>query len=189
MKRVVADITKESGVKFLLGGVALMWVIGIAQLILRLPMDSLAIYPRSLNHLASIFTAPFVHWGLFHLISNTLPILILGFLIHQLKALGVVTLIVTVITGILVWLFARDAHHAGASGVVMGYFSFILSFGFFHRSFKSIFLGFIVFIFYGGLMFTLLDMRPHISFESHVFGFISGVIAAWWLAKVRKSKE
>lgn len=181
--------TNTSPFKMLLYVVAAMWVIQIIQMLSGYALASFAIYPRQISGLIGIFTAPFMHWGLFHVFSNTVPLLILGWLVSTQVPLLRTSLIIVVLTGVFVWLMGRSAAHAGASGLVMGYFGFLLSYGFFSRSFKSILISAAVVIFYGGMLFSLLDFRPHVSFESHIFGFIAGLITAWLINQQNREKN
>lgn len=167
----------------LLSAAALMWLIAVANLFLNYHLSRYGIVPRDIMHLPGIIAAPFLHWSLNHIIANTLPFIALGFLVDRAKKLVFVSLFVWLVGGLLVWIFARDAVHAGASGVIMGYFGFLLSHAFFTRSLRSIVVSVVAFLLYGGMMFSLLDFRSHISFEGHIFGFISGVVAAWMVGK------
>lgn len=171
----------NSPFKILLYVVAAMWVIQVVQFFTGYALASFAIYPRQPSGLIGILAAPFLHWGFFHVISNTIPLLILGWLVSTQVPLIKTSILIAIITGGLVWLLGRSAAHAGASGLVMGYFGFLLSYGFFARSFKSILISAIVVVFYGGMLFSLLDFRPHVSFESHIFGFVAGLLSAWMI--------
>ncbi len=175
-----------SGTKILLSSAALMWLIEIINTLFNHQFSHFGIVPRELSGLIGIVLSPFLHWSLPHLIGNTIPFLVLGFLVHQSKQLLFVSLVVTFGGGLLVWLFARDAAHAGASGLIMGYFGFLISHGLFTRSIRSILISVVAVIFYGGIVFSLLDFRSHISFEGHIFGFIAGVAAAWHIGKSKK---
>jgi membrane associated rhomboid family serine protease len=175
-----------SGTKLLLGSAAIMWLIEIVNLFFNHQLSHYGIVPREVSGLIGIVLSPFLHWSLPHLIGNTIPFVILGFLVHQSKQLVFVSLVVALGGGLLVWLFARDAAHAGASGLIMGYFGFLISHGLFTRSIRSILISIVAVIFYGGIVFSLLDFRSHISFEGHIFGFIAGVAAAWYLGKSPK---
>jgi membrane associated rhomboid family serine protease len=108
--------------------VLLMWVVFIVQLVLNLDVSSLGIYPKDSTTLLGIFTSPLIHGNWNHLISNTLPVLILGmilFVMYEKMALTV-WILNYILTGLLVWLFARSSYHIGASGIVYGLASFLL---------------------------------------------------------------
>lgn len=177
------------GLKFLLYAAALMWAVQVINMFSGYQLAGLAIVPREISHLWGIIFAPFLHWSLGHIIANTLPFLLLGFFVHKAKQLVFVTLFVWFVGGLLVWLFGRDANHAGASGLIMGYFGFLISHAFFTRSLRAIVISVITFAFYGGIFFTLLDFRSHISFEGHIFGFLSGIVAAWMVGKEKPQAE
>lgn len=169
--------------KVLITAAALMWLIHIINLFSNYYLNRYGILPREVSHLTGILFAPFLHGSMFHIIANSLPFVILGVLVQQTKHLLSVSLFVVVSSGLLVWLFGRASIHIGASGLIMGYFGFLLSHAFFTRTMRSIIIAIVTFLFYGGLIFSLLDFRTHISFEAHLFGFITGVIAAWFIGK------
>ncbi len=173
----------SSGLKVLLFALALMWGIELINLFAGYPFARLAIVPREVSHLWGILFAPLIHWSLPHIIANTIPFVVLGFLVHQTKQLAFVTVFVWLVGGLLVWLFARHANHAGASGVIMGYFGFLVSHAFFTRSMRAILVSIATVLLYGGIFFSLIDFRTHISFEGHIFGFIAGVLAARIIGK------
>ncbi|MFT4926972.1 MAG: membrane associated rhomboid family serine protease, partial [Phenylobacterium sp.] len=146
-----------SGIKLLLAIAALMWLIQLINVLTNYSLSGFGIVPREPMHLFGIIAAPLLHGSLFHIISNTLPFIVLGFLVHQAKQLMFVTLFVWLVGGLLVWLFARGSIHVGASGVVMGYFGFLVSHAFFTRSLRSIVVTAAAVLLYGGIVITLLD--------------------------------
>lgn len=162
-----------------------MWVIQVANLLMDFQLSRYGIVPREVSHLTGIIFAPFLHWSMPHIIGNTIPFVILGFLVHKAKQLIFVSLFVWLVGGLAVWLLARGATHAGASGVIMGYFGFLISHAFFTRSLRSIIVSVLAVLLYGGIVFSLLDFRSHISFEGHIFGFLAGVASAWYLGRTR----
>ncbi len=156
--------------------VLLMWVVFIVQLVLNLDVSSLGIYPKDSTTLLGIFTSPLIHGSWNHLISNTLPVLILGMLLFVMyeKMALTVWILNYILTGLLVWLFARSSYHIGASGVVYGLASFLLFSGFFRMDIKAIAVASGVAIFYGGMVWGILPLKEGISWESHLFGGIVG---------------
>ena len=178
--------SKTSGIKVLLSAAGLMWVIQIANLLSNNYLNQFGIYPREVSNLTGILFAPFLHGNLPHIIANSVPFVVLGFLVHQARQLLYVSVFVTIVGGLLVWVFGRSSYHIGASGVIMGYFGFLLSHAFFTRTVRSILVSLAAFVFYGGMIFSLVDFRAHISFEGHIFGFISGLIAAKLVSKKPK---
>ena len=164
--------------KVLLFFVAVIWLIEIVNLYLGHSLNSFGLVPRQPERLFGIVTMHFLHGGLAHLIANTLPLLVLGFLVSATHRSLQVTATIAILTGCLVWLAARNGQHVGASGLVMGYFGYLVSCAFFDRSLKNIILMLLTIVLYGGLVFSLIDFRAWISFEGHIFGFASGIISA-----------
>ncbi len=97
------------------------------------------------------------------------------------------SIIIVVITGVLVWLFARSgATHIGASGWIFGLWSLSIAIAWFQRSFLNIVIAVFVAVFYGGMIWGVLPSNPHVSFESHLFGAIAGVAAAYLMTRKKK---
>ncbi|MFT4637820.1 MAG: membrane associated rhomboid family serine protease [Verrucomicrobiales bacterium] len=175
--------------------VGLMWSIEVWDWLLTLLLakeaksisilDAFGIRPRQLAGLPGIFLAPFLHRDFAHLSGNTLPLLGLSLILAftGMRRFMASTLIIITVTGTAVWLFGRkDAIHLGASGIVFGYLGFLLVKGFIEKRARwiavSILLGFL----YSGLMFGMLPGKADVSWESHFFGFLSGILAAYILA-------
>ena len=175
-----------SDYRLLLFYAAIIWILEITNLILDHQINRFALQPREISGLPGIITMHFLHWNLVHIISNTIPLLILGFFVCSTGKGVKVTLSIMLISGGLVWLLARNGIHAGASGLVMGYWGYLISNAVFHRSLKNILLAILTILFYGGIVFSLIDFRSNISFEGHIFGFFAGIISAWiWRDKIR----
>src|SRR5437764_4143715 len=128
---------QREGIGLLLGIVAVMWVVEIINSLDSQRLDRDGIYSRNLGHLWGILTAPFLHVSFGHLISNTVPFLFMGLIIALRGAarLALVTLIVIVIGGAGTWLVApAGSVTVGASGIVFGYATYLLTRGLFGRS-------------------------------------------------------
>jgi len=171
----------------LIGLTGILWVIHILNFGLfdgRLILQG--IYPRQLDGLQGIIWAPFLHGSFSHLIANTLPLFTLGGLIMLGKASDfvIVTMISALMSGLGTWLVgAPNSVHIGASGVVFGYFGYLLLRGYFERSAFAITASVLVIIFYGGFIWGVLPTQPGVSWEGHLFGFIGGCLAAWSLTR------
>lgn len=160
----------------------LMWIVQGINMVTQYWVSRWGIYPNSLEHLPGILIAPFTHGSLPHIISNSMPFFVLAILVGQLKHFWSVTLFVIIASGTLVWFFGRPATHVGASGLIMGYWGFLLIYGWLVKKWQPILYSLLVFLFYGGMVITVVDFRSHISYESHIFGLISGLVIAWILA-------
>jgi len=157
-----------------------MWFIQCLQSFIWPDIAHFGIMPRTLDGLTGIPFAPWIHHGWWHLFSNSIPFIILGSII-QLNSKTLfweATLIIVVISGIIVWCFGSSANHAGASGLILGYWSFILAQAYYSKSLKSLAIATVVLLIYGGFIFVMFDVRAHISWIGHVGGMIAGVFAA-----------
>lgn len=167
--------------------VALLWSIQIVNVGLfdgRLLLHG--IYPRQLDELLGVLWAPFLHGNFGHLLANTLPLITLGGLIMLGKAedFWAVTVISAVISGLGTWLIGSpNSVHIGASGVVFGYFGYLLLRGYFDRSAFSITASMLVILFYGSFLWGVLPNQPGVSWEGHLFGFLGGCLSARLLSK------
>ena len=165
--------------------VTLMWVLEIVDVfVFRQGLNVYGILPREIIGLRGILFAPFLHGGFAHLISNTIPFLLLGWfvMLQETSEFFIVTPIIMLVSGLGGWLLGAPGLHIGASGVIFGYLGFLLARGFFERNFPSILLSLIVGSLYGGLIWGVLPIQPGVSWEGHLFGFIGGVLAARFLA-------
>ena len=159
----------------------IIWIVEIVNLIFGRGLNSWGILPRSFGGLIGIPLAPFLHGSLWHAISNTIPLAILGGLVLATgpKRYWETTIWVTLFTGILIWVFARSAYHIGASGLVFGYFGILVGRAIIEKSFISVVAGVVTVMLYGGLLWGILPSRSYISFESHLFGLIAGIFVVW----------
>ncbi len=139
------------------------------------------VIPRTLTGLRGILFAPFLHANMQHLIANTIPFLAMGWLVmlRDARHFLPVTLYAMLGSGLMAWLLgAPGSVHIGASGVIFGYFGFLLLGGWYARSFMSISLSILVAVLWGGLVLGIAPGQVGISWQSHLGGFIAGVLAA-----------
>lgn len=183
--------TQTEGIRALVVLVAIMWVVEVINALDSYRLDGDGIIPRSFSHIYGILLAPFLHASFSHLLSNTVPFVILGLVIALAGAsrLLLVSLIVALISGLGTWLTAPGGSHTvGASGVVFGYATYLISRGIFDRRVVEIAVGVLVAVLFGSALIS--DLIPHagISWEAHLFGGIGGVIAAAVLASPAGSR-
>jgi membrane associated rhomboid family serine protease len=160
--------------------IILLWLIKAVEWLSGIDLTGLGLYPRSLMGTIGIITGPLIHGGIFHLISNTFPLAILGiglFYFYH-KIAFEVLLWIYAATGFWVWLIGRDAYHIGASGVIYGLLSFIFIGGILRRDSRSLAISLAVFVLYGGLIYGILPGEENISWESHLMGLLSGALVA-----------
>ncbi len=161
-----------------------VWIINICNWLLRSPLNILGIYPRSLWGLIGIFVSPILHANFNHLFFNTIPFFVLGmFLLALGKNFFIgVSVILIIVQGILVWSFGRKAIHIGASGIISGYFGFLLGMAYLYTTAISLVLAFIAVYYFGSIMLGIFPTSEKVSWESHLAGMLSGIglIYCFW---------
>ena len=164
----------------LLGFVALIWVLEVFDWSTGNSLDQFGIVPRQVHGLIGIPLAPLLHAGFAHLLSNTLPLLILGgFVAFRGKAVLIGLIVfVTIFGGFGTWIIGNTGVHLGASILVFGFFGYLVARGWYDRSFISIVVAIVVLLFYGGLIFGVLPLRAFVSWEGHLMGMLAGVVYA-----------
>lgn len=180
---------KIIGTSILLGS---LWGIHFLDFIIPGSFHQLGILPRSIPGLKGIIFAPFLHGNLMHLVSNSLPIFILTLTLFIFyPRLGIaVWLLIAVLSGALVWLFARgNAVHIGASGVIYGLASFLIASGIFRRNIKALLIAIVIFFLYGGIIWGVMPTMPGVSWEAHLAGFLVGILLAYIFRNTRASKD
>ncbi len=158
----------------------LLWAIKGIELQQNIRLFSYGVYPRTVNGLVGIIASPLVHSDVSHLFSNTFPLLLLltGIIYFYGKIAKDVFLWVYLATGALVWVLGRESYHIGASGLVYGFASFLFFSGIFRGDRKSMAVSLLITIFYGGMIWGVLPLQNHVSWETHLIGGIMGMAAA-----------
>lgn len=162
--------------------VGLLWLVFAARALFpALSWHSYGIVPRSLIGIPGIVLAPILHANLYHVAANTVPIFVLMLLL-QLQAgrkWPQPLMMVWLLSGAGTWVIGRgDAVHLGASGVIYGLLTYLISAGIYHRDWKSMLIAGLVFLGYGSLLWKIFPMYWFISWESHLCGAIAGVFVA-----------
>jgi membrane associated rhomboid family serine protease len=161
----------------------LMWLVKVAEWTFAIRLSFLGIHPLHADGLPGIFLSPFIHGDWKHLAANSVPIIVLGsalYLFYRPIATKVLILII-LLTGIWVWLGARENYHIGASGVIYGLSSFLLLSGIIRKESRLMALSLIVVFLYGSMIwgiFPELFPEKNISWEGHLSGLIAGVVLA-----------
>ncbi|WP_328844791.1 rhomboid family intramembrane serine protease [Streptomyces sp. NBC_00258] len=173
------------------GWVALLWVLEAIDVATGHALDTFGITPREFGELRDIVPAAFVHFGWDHLVANSVPLLLLGFLaalsgIRRFLAVVTVTILVS---GLGVWLTASEhSITAGASGVVFGLFGYLLVRGFVDRRIGDVVIGLIVGAVYGSILWGVLPTTAGVSWQGHLFGLIGGVASAFVFRRPREAR-
>jgi membrane associated rhomboid family serine protease len=166
-----------------------IWAVSFAGFALPGVQHFLGVTPRSVHGLLGLFTAPWVHANFGHLMANTVPLIVLGWLSMFPRQEGFWQAVVggTLGAGIAAWLLGGPySVHIGASGVVFGLFGFILARGYFARRPVDILISLAAAMIYGiSMLWSLLPVYPGVSWQSHVGGAIGGVLTAWLVCRDR----
>jgi membrane associated rhomboid family serine protease len=170
--------------------IVVLWIVFVLNIFLPVlsPFADLrryGIHPREISSLYGIVTTVFLHGSLSHIISNTLPLLlaITALFGNYPKTAKKVMVLSILLTGLLVWLFARSANHIGASGLLYSLLSYIFISGFIRKDIQSIGISLVIAFFYGSLIFGIIPDKTYISWESHLFGLLTGIFLAWLYRK------
>jgi membrane associated rhomboid family serine protease len=185
--RTLAAVVKTQAIT-LGSAVTGLWASFTANIVAGGELTRFGVIPRTVDGLWGILFAPFIHANAAHLIANTVPLLVLGWLVllRDARHFIPVTLLSMLGAGLCAWLLgAPNSVHIGASGVVFGYFGFLMLAGWFARSAASIAISLLVTVVWGGLVLGVLPGQPGISWQAHLGGFVGGVLAARWLAPRR----
>jgi membrane associated rhomboid family serine protease len=184
--------------------VAVLWIIELFDSLSNHRLDNNGIRPLESDGLLGILYAPLLHSNWDHLIANTIPALILGFLmtLAGLSRFIFATVIIWILGGLGTWLIGNvgahcpyvdvrcETNHIGASGLIFGWLAFLIVFGFFTRKVWEIVVGVIVLFVYGSVLLGVLPGTPGVSWQGHFCGAVAGVLAAYLLSgPERKARE
>jgi membrane associated rhomboid family serine protease len=191
MQLPLATSDIETQAKIIGSFIILIWVLEIVdQLLLQHRLNRLGILPRTQVGLRGILFAPLLHGTWKHLIANTLPFAVLSWftLLRGVTEFTIVTAVIWFVSGAGVWLFApSNTLHIGASGIIFGYFGFLLSRSYFEQDFPSAAVSVVVALLYGPLIWGILPSRRRgISWQGHLFGFVAGILTARYLPELRQ---
>lgn len=171
------------------GFIGLIWVVFAFDRFLEL--EQYGLVPRSINGIFGIVAMPFLHGDLSHIISNTIPLAVTLLLLAGSRAnSGAIVLLITLLAGVGLWLFGREARHIGASGLVFGLIAFHIFSGVFERRFKSIAIALLVGGMYAGTLLNgVLPFQKGVSWEGHLIGAIAGALVALVTAKMMNEPD
>lgn len=164
--------------------IAILWLVYFLNLVLVTDLRMYGIMPRHIDGLWGIPAAPFLHGDIQHLTANSgvfFILLAVSFSYSRAQTLKAL-LVIMLLGGAMVWLLGKSGTiHIGASGVIFGLIGYLMFLGLFRRDWKAVMISVVITLLYGGALYSLLVYVPGISWSGHLFGFISGVMAAWWV--------
>ena len=157
-----------------------IWIVYWFEIRFGFDFTKHGILPRDIKGLQGVFFSPFIHSGIKHLYNNTFPLLVLSmalFYFYNSVSWKVLSYGI-IISGVLTWIFARNAYHIGASGVIYLLSSFIFFRGIFAKHYRLIAVSLTVVFLYGSLIWYVFPVNEEISWEGHLSGFIAGLLLA-----------
>lgn len=165
---------------------AIAWIVFFLDSQLHLNLTNLGTSPRTLKGLIGILFSPFLHSDLEHISGNSIPLLVLGmltFYFYKPIAWGSF-LWIYFMAGIWLWVGGRNndegsIYHIGASGLIYGAATFLFFSGVFRKHRPLMVISALVAFLYGSMMYGIFPLQPHVSWEAHLFGAISGVFVAY----------
>lgn len=171
--------------------VSILWIVFGVDKLLNLDLARFGVYPRMVERLTGILTMPFLHADFAHILSNSVPLLVLGFTVYLFypSVATRVLLIIYLGSGALVWAGARASFHIGASGIVYGLISFVFFSGVFRKDIRSIVLALITVLLYGGAIVGIFPLDPKVSWEGHLYGSLVGIACSWFFRKSDPAKR
>jgi len=161
-----------------------LWVFNLVNwILLRSSLNLLGLYPRSAFGLVGIVFSPLLHADFNHLFFNSIPFFVLGmFILAQGQDIFItVTLSIAVLQGLCVWLLGRKYLHIGASGIISGYFGFVLGMAYFQPTAISLVLAAVALYYFGSIITGIFPTSEAVSWESHFAGLVAGLIVLFTL--------
>jgi membrane associated rhomboid family serine protease len=162
---------------------AIPWVVFLITSFDKKLLYILGITPRRLRGLPGIFFAPFLHLNFNHIFFNSIPLIVLSnfILINGIYYYLIVTLLITLISGLCIWCFAKTATHVGASGVITGYWGFLVVNIYQTGGVTAFILGLLSVYYFAGIFFGIFPQKKGVSWEAHLFGLLSGIATSYLL--------
>lgn len=171
--------------------IAAMWAILALDAVLPAHLTAWGITPRTLEGLVpGILAAPLLHANAAHLISNMVPLAVMGTVaaLRDWRAFWTALALIVAVSGLGVWLISPPGSvTVGASGIVFGLFGYLIGRGVFLRRLADIAIGVLLILVYGSMVWGIFPTQPHISWQAHLFGFAGGLAAAMILARARRT--
>ena len=161
-----------------------LWALELVDQASGNALDAYGIRAREIDGLPEIFTAPLLHAGFQHLVSNSVPFVVLGFLVllSGFARWLVSTLTSVVSSGVFAWLLTPAGTIVlGASGLIFGWLTYLIARGLWSRRPGQVALGLLVLFVYGGLIWGVLPGAAGISWQAHLGGAVGGLLAARYL--------
>jgi membrane associated rhomboid family serine protease len=162
----------------------LLWgIFAINRLVFGNRLLYLGIQPRHIIGLPGIICAPFLHANFNHLFFNSIPLVVLAdfILIQGIPHFLQMSLLIILVSGILIWCFASPGLHVGASGVITGYWGYLVAHAYYQSTMLSFILAAVCFWYFAGIFYSIFPGKRHVSWQGHLYGLLSGLAVAYYL--------
>ena len=169
---------------WVIGLLVAIWLVALLNLMTGYSLNGwFGLEPRAVRGLDGVLLMPLLHGSLSHAAANTVPLVVLGGVVATTaeRVALTATALIVLLGGFAVWVFGKSAIHVGASGLIFGWFGFLVARGFIERRVLPMLVAAAVVLVYGTMIWGVLPGQPGVSWESHLFGALSGVLAAFVL--------
>lgn len=165
--------------------VAVLWGVFWYDSLQGVQLTTYGVFPRTKEGALGILTYPFIHGDLNHIINNSIPLLVLGWSIFYFyrEVAFKVFFWIWIMSGVWLWLAARDAWHIGASGVIYGLVTFVFISGILRKNVRLMALSLFIAFLYGSMVWGVLPIDYKVSWEGHLWGSVAGLVMAWYYRK------
>lgn len=177
----------QTNIPEILNLIAIAWAVQVANMFLNYRLNIFGIIPRHVIGLPGIFLSPFLHGSINHIFMNSLFFFAMACMVslHGMQTFTAVSISIVVISGTLVWMFARLASHVGASGLIMGYWSYVMIKAYFDPQFIDVISAILGMYYFGvDLLASVAPGKRGVSVEGHVAGLLAGAVTAMFFPQI-----
>ena len=163
----------------------IIWSVKLFEIVFDYDFTEYGVLPRKFNGLIGILFSPLIHSDVNHLLSNSLPVIILCLLIFNFYSQIAKKILIYLyfISGLWLWCIGRESFHIGASGLIYAMASFLFFSGILRKNSQLSAVALLVIFIYGGLFWGLFPIHKNVSWEGHLTGFIAGILVSFILRK------
>ncbi len=163
----------------------IIWSVKIFEIVFDYDFTEYGVLPRKFNGLIGILFSPLIHSDVNHLLSNSLPVIILCLLIFNFYSQIAKKILIYLyfISGLWLWCIGRESFHIGASGLIYAMASFLFFSGILRKNSQLSAVALLVIFIYGGLFWGLFPIHKNVSWEGHLTGFIAGILVSFIFRK------
>ena len=163
----------------------IIWSVKLFEIVFDYDFTEYGVLPRKFNGLMGILFSPLIHSDVNHLLSNSLPVIILCLLIFNFYSQIAKKILIYLyfISGLWLWCIGRESFHIGASGLIYAMASFLFFSGILRKNSQLSAVALLVIFIYGGLFWGLFPIHKNVSWEGHLTGFIAGILVSFIFRK------